>query len=365
MNKINNFSDNANNSGGTISPRYGSTLHAKVLYREEWHNMSRQNEQVINTLKKKPGWINNYTPPPGYSLNPQGFSIQNSVINATNTNNTLPLQPPSSDIQIPHPDTVSQISVNFGQAGGSFGRTPVRSVVAISNAERQQHSTTISPVSIAGRPYTGAIYNAHGRRLNGLICRFRLLSWFAVGWLHVYANWICSTIINRTATLLSCTAPINSLIFFAIISSIINKTTGKYPRHHHNKLSQDELKEGCQLEIDTWADTVCADKHAYVESYVEGKLVNATCFSSSLESINNLTIVTAVYAYDYLNGDTILLVVNNAIDIGSLIDDLLLNPIQCLENGVRIDIRPSKYYQEKDNTCQSIQIPKLEMAIPI
>ena len=34
MNKINNFSDNANNSGGTISPRYGSTLHAKVLSRE-------------------------------------------------------------------------------------------------------------------------------------------------------------------------------------------------------------------------------------------------------------------------------------------------------------------------------------------
>ena len=46
-------------------------------------------------------------------------------------------------------------------------------------------------------------------------------------------------------------------------------------------------------------------------------------------------------------------------------DDSLLNPIQCLENDVRIDLRPSKYYQEQDNTCQSIQIPKLEMVIPI
>ena len=60
-----------------------------------------------------------------------------------------------------------------------------------------------------------------------------------------------------------------------------------------------------------------------------------------------------------------MLVVNNVIGLGSLIDDLLLNPIQCLENGVRIDIRPSEYYQEKDNTCQSIQITKLEMVIPI
>ena len=287
MNKINNVSDNANNSGGTIVPRYGSTLQTKVLSREEWHNMSRQNKQVINTLKNNAGWINNYTPPPGYSLNPQGFTIQNSVINATNTNNTPSLPPPPSDIQIHHPDTVSQISVNSGQVGGVFKRTPARSVVAISNAERQQHPTTISPVSIAGRPYTEAIYDAHGCRLNGLICRFRLLSWSEVGWLYVYANWICSTIINRTTTLLSCTAPINSLKCFAIISSIINKPTGNCPRPRHNKLSQDELKKGCQLGIDTWADTACAGKHAYIESYVEGKLVNATGFSSSLGSINN------------------------------------------------------------------------------
>ena len=166
INKINNFSNNTNNSGGTIAPRYGSTLQAKLFSREEWHNMSREDKQAINTLKNNEGWINNYTPPPGYSLNPQGLPIQNSVINATSTSNIPPLPPHPSDIQIPHPDTVSQISVNSGQAGGAFGRTPARSVAAISNVERQQQPATISPVSIAGRPYTGAIYDAHGRRLN-------------------------------------------------------------------------------------------------------------------------------------------------------------------------------------------------------
>ena len=74
--------------------------------------MSREDKQAINTLKNNAGWINNYTPPPGYSLNPQGLAIQNSVINATSTNNIPPLPPHPSDIQIPHPDTVSRISVN-------------------------------------------------------------------------------------------------------------------------------------------------------------------------------------------------------------------------------------------------------------
>ena len=57
--------------------------------------------------------------------------------------------------------------------------------------------------------------------------------------------------------------------------------------------------------------------------------------------------------------------VNNAIYIGLLIDNSLLNPIQCLENDFRIDLWPSKYYQELEGECQSIQIPKLEISIPI
>jgi len=46
-------------------------------------------------------------------------------------------------------------------------------------------------------------------------------------------------------------------------------------------------------------------------------------------------------------------------------DNPLLNPIQCLESSVRINLRPSKYYQEIDNTCQSIQNSKLDIVIPI
>ena len=84
------------------------------------------------------------------------------------------------------------------------------------------------------------------------------------------------------------------------ISSIISKAKGKSPRPRHPELSEEDMKNGCQLGIYSWADTSCAGKHAYIESYVKGKIINATGFLSSLESINNLPIVTAVYVYDFL-----------------------------------------------------------------
>ena len=149
------------------------------------------------------------------------------------------------------------------------------------------------------------------------------------------------------------------------MASIIAKATCRQTQPQHNALSSKEMKDGCRLGIDSWADTTCAGKHAFVESYVEGKIVNATGFSSSLGSIDNLPIVNAIYAYDYPNGDTILLVVDNAIYFGSLMDDSLLNPIQCFENDVKIDLRPSKFYQDNNEMYQSIHIPKLDLILPI
>jgi hypothetical protein len=125
----------------------------------------------------------------------------------------------------------------------------------------------------------------------------------------------------------------------------------------HPILTPEELFNGTRLGIDSWADTSCAGKHAYVESFVEGKTVNATGFSSALGSMKNLPIVNVVYAYDKPNGETILLENYNAIYLGTNMNDSLLNPIQAEENEVHIDIRPTRYYPSEKSHCQSIHFP--------
>ena len=124
----------------------------------------------------------------------------------------------------------------------------------------------------------------------------------------------------------------------------------------HPKLSDLEHNNGCRLGIDTWADTSCAGKHAFVEEFIEGKTVTATGFTSSLGSMANLPIANVVYAYDALDGTVILLECNNSIYLGDSMTDSLMNPIQAEEVEVRVDTRPKRYYPN-DIGCQSLTFP--------
>ena len=65
--------------------------------------------------------------------------------------------------------------------------------------------------------------------------------------------------------------------------------------------------------IDSWSDTGCAGKHAYLEEFIYGRPVNATRFAPSLGSLNNLPIANVLYAYDTPSGKTVLLEHKNVI----------------------------------------------------
>lgn len=132
----------------------------------------------------------------------------------------------------------------------------------------------------------------------------------------------------------------------------------------HPTLTIDEMKNGCRLGIDTWADTSCAGKHAYIEAFIEGRMVTATGFSASLGQLDNLSIVQALYAYDLPNGEVLLLENNQAIYMGENMTDSLLNPIQCEDNGVHVDTRPSKFYPSLGSKCQCITFDD-DFTIPI
>ena len=149
-----------------------------------------------------------------------------------------------------------------------------------------------------------------------------------------------------------------------VIFKIINGPNTSQHKFHHPPLTDHEYRHGCRLGIDSWADTSCAGRHAHVLEFIEGRSVTAQGFATSLPSIDNLSIANVAYAYDSPSGETYILVINNSIYLGSLMDDSLLNPIQCLLNGIRIDLRPQALTPHCD-TAQSVTIPSLDVIFPI
>ena len=113
------------------------------------------------------------------------------------------------------------------------------------------------------------------------------------------------------------------------------KTNYSYDNFRHPKLSKEELRLGCKLGLDSWADKGCSGRHAYVEEFVIGKTVTATGFSSALGKLDNLPYAHVLYAYDHEEGQVVLLEHNNTIYTGNNMDDVLPNPIQSEEAGMR------------------------------
>ena len=102
----------------------------------------------------------------------------------------------------------------------------------------------------------------------------------------------------------------------------------------HPTLTPKEHQNGSRLGIDSWADTNCAGKHAYVEEFVVDKFVTAGGFSASLGTIPDLPIANVLYAYDNPDGDTFIIECNNSIYLGDRMEDSLANPIQAEESGL-------------------------------
>lgn len=123
----------------------------------------------------------------------------------------------------------------------------------------------------------------------------------------------------------------------------------------HPNLTPLEHQRGTRLGIDSWADTNCAGKHAFVEEFVVDKFVTAGGFSTSLGSIPDLPIANVLYAYDADDSKTYIIECNNSIYLGDRMDDSLMNPIQAEESDVRVDTRPKRYYS--DPHAQTITFP--------
>ena len=121
-----------------------------------------------------------------------------------------------------------------------------------------------------------------------------------------------------------------------IIMNVIAKsqTSFNIDTFVHPKLTKHEWQYGGRLGFDTWADTSCSGKHAYVESFVDGKSATATGFTPALGKMTSLPIANVLYAHDLSDGSVVLLENFNTIYLGNNMTDSLINPIQAEDNDV-------------------------------
>jgi len=128
-------------------------------------------------------------------------------------------------------------------------------------------------------------------------------------------------------------------------------------------LSDSELTDGCELLMDSGADTCVAGKHAWISERIEGVTVSARGFSDSLPIVENLPIVNAIYAYDNpLTGEVILLEMNYSIYLGDNKTDSIACPNQMRLNGIYLNDLPRALYPEVE-TAQTIIADELSMPL--
>ena len=144
----------------------------------------------------------------------------------------------------------------------------------------------------------------------------------------------------------------------ASFESVIASTSHHYKSTYfcHPFLSEDEIKSGCILGLDSWADTGCSGKHAYIGGFVEGKSVSVTGNTSTLRSIDKIPIARVLYAFYKEDGTLLFLEHNTTIYMGGDMIDSLANTIQCEDNDVRFNLRPKVYHPNNNNT-QLITFP--------
>ena len=118
-------------------------------------------------------------------------------------------------------------------------------------------------------------------------------------------------------------------------------------------LSTKELHDGCELLIDSGADTCCAGRHAYILDIIPNMTVSCRGFSDNLPIEDNLPIANVIYAYDSKDrGEVILLRLNYCIYLGNKKCDAIACPNQLRLHGISVDERPSSLFPNESETQQ-------------
>ena len=143
----------------------------------------------------------------------------------------------------------------------------------------------------------------------------------------------------------------------------IQKLTNNRIMTRNPTLNRSELLRGCDLLMDSGADTFVVGKHGFVTEIIEGISVSAQGFSDSQPQLEDLPLVNATYAYDdEESGEVILLEVNYCIYLGSDKNDGIACPNQMRIHGIHVDDRPIALFPTvKDAQCIIVNGTKLPL----
>jgi len=116
-----------------------------------------------------------------------------------------------------------------------------------------------------------------------------------------------------------------------------------------------------RAELGTHADTCGLNSIARVLEYT-GQVAEVSGFANSMNSIQDVLLVKAALAYDdAITGETIILIINQALYFGDQLDEILLNPNQLREYGHTVNDVP----KHLGGTTHSIIIDDQQYSIPL
>ena len=154
------------------------------------------------------------------------------------------------------------------------------------------------------------------------------------------------------------------------VSNMMNRRTGAYNTvQKHTSIRQiqainrSQKISVCRAELDTHADTCGVNNTALILEYT-GQVADVAGFSDSIGVLKEVPIVKAALAYDHpTTGDTIVLIINQALHFGDNIQHMLLNPNQIRAHGIEVDDVPKHLTGGK--STHSIFFPEARLRIPL
>ena len=114
-------------------------------------------------------------------------------------------------------------------------------------------------------------------------------------------------------------------------------------------------------ELDSHADTCCVGRDTVVLE-LTGETVNVKPFSDEYDAMEGIPVATIATAYENEWGETIILVLNEALYFGEALSHSLWCPNQLRANGLIVEDPPKQF--DKEST-HSIKILKSKVTLPL
>ena len=164
----------------------------------------------------------------------------------------------------------------------------------------------------------------------------------------IYVIYLLKSILSKPALLNTITNQVSS---FHIIRNI-HSSRGSF----NNQLTEDDLREGCRLGIDSHADVSCVGKHARITEVFQGKAYNVQPFNDLYKPMKDIRTVNAAFSHDTTDGRSYVLHINQSLDFTNSMEHSLLCPNQARINGLIVDDVP-RHLDWTNNSSHSIIVP--------